>query len=113
MKTLGFTFKQSSAGSLNKLKKELANHRLPIVHLVMSDGQGHYMVVVGYDDDNVFLSDPASGKVIKYGIPFFLGVWKIEERETQTRWFLVVTGKTKHKISSLVRQLGNIQRKLS
>jgi predicted double-glycine peptidase len=112
LKTLGFTYKQSSAGNLNKLKKELANHRLPIVHLVMSDGQGHYMVVVGYDDDNVYLSDPGTGKIIKYGIPFFLGVWKIEERETQTRWFIVVTGKSKHQIGSLIRKLQNVQRKM-
>lgn len=113
LKTLGFTFKQSSHGNLNKLKKALGRHQLPLVHLVMSDGIGHYMVVTGYDADSVYLSDPSSGKIIKYGIPFFLGVWKIEERETQTRWFLVITGKIKHQINSLIRKLGNIQRKMS
>jgi len=113
LKILGFDFKQSDHGNFNKLKKALAKHQLPIVHVVMKDGIGHYMIVTGYDDMDVILSDPFTGTIVKYGIPFFLGVWKIEERESSTRWFLVVTGRSKHKVQALIRQLQNIQRKLS
>jgi predicted double-glycine peptidase len=112
LKLLGFSFKQSSFGTLNKLKEVLVQHHLPIVHLVMSDGVGHYMVMTGYDNDHVYLSNPSTGKIVKYGIPFFLGVWKIEERETQTRWFLAITGKTKNRIDALVQKLKKVQKKV-
>lgn len=112
LKTLGFKFKQSDKGTLNKLKAWLVKGTPPIVHLVMNDGGGHYMVFAGYDKENVYLSDPATGKIVKYGIPFFLGVWKEEELETQTRWFLVVTGYTKNKIGSLIKKLKHIKEKV-
>lgn len=111
-KTLGFKFKESDKGNLNKLKTWLVKGALPIVHLVMEDGGGHYMVFCGYDKDDVYLSDPAQGKTIKYGIPFFLGVWKEEELETQTRWFLVITGYTKNRIGALIKKLKHIKEKV-
>lgn len=112
LKNLGLKSKESDTGTLNKLKSFLIKHKLPIVHLVMPDGCGHYMVFVGYDKDNVFLSDPISGKIVKYGISFFLGVWKEEEGETQTRWFIVIIGAKKNKISSTLNKLKRIKNKL-
>lgn len=113
LKILGLTYKQSDKGTLNKLKSFLLKDLLPIVHVVMHDGCGHYMVVVGYDKDSVYLSDPSVGKIIKYGISYFLGIWKVEEDETQTRWFITVTGKRKrNKINVLIKKLRNIKKKI-
>lgn len=112
-KLLGLTYRQSNSGTLNKLKEALLKQQLPIIHLVMSNGVGHYMVMTGYDKDNVYLLDPEQGKIVKYGIPFFLGVWKMEERESQTRWFIVVTGKGKNRIDALIQKLLKIQRKIT
>jgi len=112
LKILGFKFKQYERATLNKLKAWLIKGYLPIVHMVMSDGGGHYMVFCGYDENNVYLSDPAKGKIVSYGIPFFLGVWKEEELETQNRWFLVITGYTKNKIGALVKKLKHIKQKV-
>jgi len=112
LRNLGLRFKQTSNGTLNKLKSFLIKHKLPILHLVMSDGGGHYMVFVGYDAENVYLADPAQGKIIKYGIPFFLGIWKEEEGETQTRWFIVLTGSKKNKILTTINKLKGIKKKL-
>jgi len=112
LKTLGFKVKQVDKGTLNKLKAWLLKDCLPIVHLVVEDGCGHYMVFVGFDAEFVYLCDPAKGQIIKYGIPFFLGVWKVEEAETQTRWFIVVTGYTKNKIGALITKLKRIKKKV-
>lgn len=110
--TLGFKYKQSNSGTLNKLKKVLMDGQLPIVHLVMNDGGGHYMCMCGYDEENVWLADPFLGKVIKQGIPYFLGVWKVEEKETQTRWYLAITGYSGDKIDSVIQRYKKIQKKL-
>lgn len=109
---IGLRYSQSEKGTLNKLKKHLQEGQPSIVHLVMADGGGHYMVFSGYDTENVFLADPFTGKTVKYGIPYFLGVWKVEEGETQTRWYLVVVGRVEDKITSLIQRYKRIQKKV-
>lgn len=109
---LGFRYTQSSHGTFNHLKKHLRDGQPPIVHCVMPDGVGHFMVVTGYDSANVRLADPATGRVVKYGIPFFLGVWKAEEGETQTRWFLAITGRCADRFDSLIQRIKRIQKKV-
>jgi len=113
LKNLGLQYKESNSGTLNKLKEFLIKHKLPIVHIVMKDGCGHYLVFVGYDKENVYLADPSAGKIITYGISFFLGIWKDEERETQTRWFIVITGTRKSKIKTTINKLKRIDKKLN
>lgn len=113
LKNLGLKYKESSKGTLNKLKSFLIKHKLPIVHVVMKNGLGHYLLFVGYDKESVYLSDPSEGKIVKYGIPFFLGIWKEEEGETQTRWFIVITGTKKSKIKSTITKLKRIDKKLT
>jgi len=110
--TLGFKYKQSDYGTFNRLKKHLRDGQPPLVHLVMSDGGGHYMVFCGYDEDGVRLADPGSGKIIKYGIPFFLGVWKVEEGETQTRWYLAITGRGPDRFDSFIQRIKRIRKKV-
>jgi predicted double-glycine peptidase len=109
---LGFKYSQSDHGTFNRLKKHLQEGQPPIVHLVMNDGGGHYMVFCGYDEENVRLADPATGKIVKYGIPFFLGVWKVEEGESQTRWYLAITGRGADRFDSLIQRIKRIQKKV-
>jgi len=110
---LGFKYVQSENGTLNILKKRLRDGQPSIVHLVMNDGGGHYMVLKGYKGDEwVKLADPATGKIVKYGTPFFLGVWKIEEGETQTRWYLTIIGHVGDRFDSLIQRLKRIQKKV-
>ena len=110
---LGFKFHMSSTGTLDELKKCLENGQAPIVHLVMQDGGGHYMVVKKIDDENIHLADPATGKIVTYGIFFFLGVWKEEEKNTVTHWYLVCTGDSGiDKIDGVVRKWRRIQKKV-
>ena len=114
LQLLGFKYRESIRGSWSKIKSTLQDGQVPIVHLVMKDGGGHYMVVSGYDEYNshVYLADPASGKTLKYGIQYFLGVWKEEEDETNTRWYLVITGHVGDKLSSLIKRFKRIQKKV-
>lgn len=111
---IGFKYRQTNHGSFNQLKTVLQDGQVPIVHLVVEDGIGHYMVFCGYDEatQNVWLADPAKGKIIVYGMPFFLGIWKIEEKETQTKWFLAITGYVGDKIDSTLHRLKRIQKKV-
>jgi predicted double-glycine peptidase len=109
---LGFKYTQSDKGNFNRLKKHLQDGQPSIVHLVMNDGGGHYMVFCGYDEENVRLADPATGKIVKYGLPYFLGVWKVEEGETQTRWYLSITGHVGDKMDSQIARLKRIQKKV-
>lgn len=110
--TLGFKYTQSEHGTFNKLKKHLQEGQPTVVHLVMNDGGGHYMVFCGYDEDSVRLADPGTGRVVKYGIPFFLGVWKVEEGETQTRWYLAITGRGPDKFDSMIQRIKRIRKKI-
>jgi len=109
---LGFRYSQSEKGTFNRLKKHLQDGQPSIVHLVMNDGGGHYMIFCGYDEENVRLADPARGKIIEYGIPYFLGVWKVEEGETQTRWYLTITGRGPDRFDSLIQRMKRIQKKV-
>ena len=112
LKILGFKYKQNNKGTLSKLKNYLIQSKLPIVHLVMQDGVGHYMIFCGYDVDNVYLSDPIQGKIVKYGTAYFMGIWKEEEKETQTRWSIVITGKANSKIAATINKLKHIKKKI-
>lgn len=112
LNALGFKYRQTDHGTFNQLKKCIQEGQTPIIHVVMNDGGGHFMVFAGYDENNVYLADPAAGKVLKYGIPFFLGVWKVEEKETQTRWYMVITGHEADRIGSIIQKLKRIQKKV-
>jgi predicted double-glycine peptidase len=109
LKLLGFKFDEEGRGTLPQLRQYLRHNILPIVHVVLEDGGGHYMVVCGIDDENVRLADPRTGGLIQYGIPFFLGVWKEEAKDNATPWYLAVTGYAPHKIDALISKLKRIK----
>jgi predicted double-glycine peptidase len=109
---LGFRYTQSEHGTFNRLKKHLQAGQPSIVHVVVRDGVGHYVVFCGYDEENVYLADPSTGKIVKYGQSYFLGIWKIEEGESQTKWYLAITGRVDDKCVSIIQRLKRIQKKI-
>lgn len=109
---LGYRYSESSEGTLNDLKKCLERGQAPIIHIVVTDGVGHYVVVTAIDDENVTISDPANGKLVTFGVAYFMGVWKIEEKDANTRWYLVITGHSGDKIDNWIKKLKIIQKKV-
>jgi len=113
---LGFNYRQTDHGTFSMLKYVLHDGQIPIVHVMEKDGIGHYMSFCGYDEENqfVWLADPAPSKarIVKYATSYFLGIWKIDEKETQTRWFLAITGYIDDKVDSSIRTLRRIQKKV-
>lgn len=113
LKSLGFKYEEGK-GNLSKLKNYLRNNLPVIVHVVLEDGEGHFAVVIGIDNDFVYLADPRNGSIVKWGIPFFLGVWKEEDFSNSVPWYLVIIGQTSnHKIDSMIKRLNRIRKKLS
>jgi predicted double-glycine peptidase len=110
---LGFKYEESCKGTLSKLLDYLKRNIVPIVHIVLEDGGGHYVVIVGMDEEFVYLADPRTGTIIKWGIPFFLGVWKEEAKDNSSPWYLAVIGKSSHqKLDSLINKFKRIRKKL-
>jgi len=111
---LGYKYKETGKGTLSQLRDYLKHNIIPIVHIVLEDGNGHYMNVVGMDDDFVYLADPRHGDIIKWGVPFFLGVWKEEAKENSTPWYLVILSQSSNnKLENIVKKLNNIRKKMA
>jgi len=112
LKTLGFHYEESSKGTRQKLRDFLRQGRAPMVHVVLSDGGGHYLTVTGIDDSNIWLADPRTGTIIQYGMSFFLGVWKEEANDNSSPWYLVVHGYSAHNIDKLINKFKKIKTKV-
>jgi len=111
---LGYKYKESGKGTLTQLRDFLKQNIAPIVHVVLEDGSGHYMCIVGMDDDVVHLADPRDGEIIEWGIPFFLGVWKEEAKENSTPWYLAVLSHSSiNKLDSMINRINRIRRKIA
>lgn len=65
-------------GSIENLKHYANNNRLPIVLLRSGPRYWHYVNIIGYDKDYIYISDPGCGK--KYGmtIEHFIGAWSFK-----------------------------------
>jgi len=112
LKILGFKYEEGSKGTLQKLRDYLRVGLAPMVHMVLADGGGHFVVVTSIDDTNVRVADPRDGTIAQYGIPFFLGVWKEEAKDNSTPWYLAVTGISTNKIDNLISKLKRIKKKV-
>ncbi|HOC96174.1 MAG TPA: C39 family peptidase [bacterium] len=67
----------------DNLKKEIDNGNVVIVAVrinMKANRDGHFMVLIGYDDQYVYLNDPGKmlGRKRKYLIQDFLDVWKTQ-----------------------------------
>jgi len=110
--TLGYKYKETGKGTLSQLRGYLRKNIAPIVHIVLEDGGGHFVVVCGISDEQVYLADPRTGTIVKWGIPFFLGVWKEEAKENSTPWYLAITGQVSpQRFDSLINRLKRIRKK--
>ena len=109
---LGFKYQQRKDGTIAHLKKCLELGQPPVVHMVVSDGEGHYVTVCGIDDENVKVADPTTGKEVAYGLPYFIGCWRVGKEEPPEHWYLVVTGHSGDKLGPMITKLKRIQRKI-
>lgn len=61
-------------GNLRSLKYYVSQNRLPIVLLRSGDRSWHYVVIIGYDQSSILVSDP-SGSQYKIPSDHFMGAW--------------------------------------
>ena len=112
LELLGFKYRQRKDGTIGQLKKCLEFGQAPIVHMVVPDGEGHYVTVCGMDDENIKAADPTSGEEVTYGLSYFIGCWRVAKEEPPEHWYLVVTGHSGDKLLSVIKKLRRIQRKV-
>jgi ABC-type bacteriocin/lantibiotic exporter with double-glycine peptidase domain len=112
LKVLGFRYEEGSKGTRQKLMDFLRAGLAPMVHVVLEDGGGHFMLVTSMTDNDVWLADPRSGTIIQYGMSFFLGVWKEEANDNNTPWYLAVTGYAAHNVDKLIGKYKKIKIKV-
>lgn len=65
-------------GDIKQLKYFISK-KLPVIVLLRSSRfTWHYVVAIGYDKENIFIADPASGKKEKITLDNFKGAWNFE-----------------------------------
>ena len=74
IKKLGFNGKIKDFSSISDIKKYV-NKNMPVIVNWFSHDNGHYSVVTGFKDKNIFLMDPEIGKTRKLEIDVFTRVW--------------------------------------
>jgi predicted double-glycine peptidase len=62
-------------GNLNQIKYYVSQNRPPIVLLRSGNVYWHYVVVIGYDKNNIIVADPGSGKREVMKVEHFVGAW--------------------------------------
>jgi ABC-type bacteriocin/lantibiotic exporter with double-glycine peptidase domain len=112
LQLLGFKYRLRMDGTVGQLKKCLEYGQPPIVHIVVPDGEGHYVTVCGVDDENVKVADPTNGEEVTYGLPYFIGCWRVGKEEPPEHWYMVVTGHSGDKLAPMITKLKRIQRKI-
>jgi len=112
LQLLGFKYRQRTDGTISQLKKCLEYGQPPIVHMVMEDGEGHYRVVCGISDENIKMVDPSNGEEVTYGLPYFIGCWRVGKEEPPEHWYLVITGHSGDKLEPMIKKLRRIKRKI-
>lgn len=76
--------------SMRSLRRHIANGS-PVIVLVRSQGGiSHYVVVVGFDDDDVTFFDPWTGRNTRRGREDFKERWTHSGDDEWCRWGLVV-----------------------
>ncbi len=63
-------------GDLNKLKYYVSRGKFPIVLIRSSNITWHYIVVFGYDGNNIYFAEPGEGKISSLKNETFLNAWK-------------------------------------
>lgn len=66
---------QMMRGDINQLKHYVSQNRPTIVLLRSGKQYWHYVVVVGFDKENIIIADPGWGKRRVLPLEYFLGAW--------------------------------------
>jgi hypothetical protein len=66
---------QIETGTIRKLKHYVSEGRLPIVLVRSGQKTWHYVVVIGYDQDNILIADPGWGERRKIATKTFNDAW--------------------------------------
>lgn|SRR3989338_5750540 len=61
--------------SLSDIKKFVIQKKIPVIVDWFSRDDGHYSVVAGIDEKNIYLQDPEWGKLVKMDLKTFNRVW--------------------------------------
>jgi hypothetical protein len=62
-------------GSLDRLKHYVNQNKPPIVLVRSSYWTWHYVVVIGYDEENIIVADPGGGERLVMPTAHFVGAW--------------------------------------
>lgn len=62
-------------GGLSYIKYYISKGKLPIILLRSGKTTWHYVVAIGYDENNIFVADPGRGKELKIENNIFLNAW--------------------------------------
>jgi predicted double-glycine peptidase len=62
-------------GDIKLLKYYVSNNRPPMVLLRSSEKTWHYVIVIGYDEENIITADPAYGQKKIVSTEIFKGAW--------------------------------------
>jgi predicted double-glycine peptidase len=93
----GFSYKVRKNATLHQLKRVLRSGIPVIVNYVEhEENEGHYAVVVGYDDESIILHDPLHGEGFTLSLAEFEKRWHSTFTEVPYKhWFLAITGPKK------------------
>ena len=75
-KKLGFlaSFKYNS--SIEEIKSLISKKTPPIISWFSPEGASHYSVVIGIDENSIYVADPDIGKIRKFKQDYFLKRWQ-------------------------------------
>jgi len=72
---LGFKGFIKDFSKIKDIKKYILKKKIPVIVDWFSEDEGHYSVVAGIDNKNIYLQDPELGKVRKLKIHDFKRIW--------------------------------------
>jgi len=75
VKKLGFDCLYKRESSIEEIKKYLDQNIAVIVQWFSPEENGHYSPVVGFEDDEILLADPALGKIRRMKVSQFILRW--------------------------------------
>ena len=74
-KELGFKAFHKDFSEIKDLREYTINKKIPVIVDWFSTDDGHYSVVVGIDDKNIYMQDPELGNLRTIDVETFKRVW--------------------------------------
>jgi predicted double-glycine peptidase len=74
-KTCGFSGYKKDLSTLADLRRLVLKERIPVIVDWFSTDEGHYSVVVGIDDECIYMQDPELGTLRVMRLDTFMRVW--------------------------------------